>query len=578
MDEILEKKVKSYTDLKDVIIIFLFIIIILVAASLFDFFDFLKTAISNPDGHKIIELILLIVLFSLAFGIYTRRRWKEARKEIREGEKHTIELNDNVNRLRSTVDLSPDAISIHRDGRIIFINKAGANLFAAKSEEEMLGMKISDLVHYSDREMVNKRVEEMIKYMKKVPVVDITARRLDGTYIDVSVASTPIFYHSIPHIITVMRDITERKKAEEVQSQLASLVVNSDDAIYSLNLEGTIQSWNPGAQSLYGYREREIVGMPISTLLLPENDDESKYFIDKFNKGEQIVAYEIKQNKKDKTTIDVSITISPIREASGLITGASVIARDITFRKRVEEELRKFAEELALTNEELYVFSYAASHDLQEPLRSIQAFIEVLKDKYKTKLGKDLSEYITSADEGVTRMYRLITDFLTYSRVGTQRAERGLVDCNAAAKEALSNLSAAIKESQAKIHVGNLPTIYGNHLQISQVFQNLISNAIKYQGEKKPVIDISVQKQNNHWLFSVKDNGIGIEEWFAERIFIIFQKLHDHKKYPGSGIGLALCKRVVEKHGGKIWFESEKGKGTNFLFTLPQTDKVKSLP
>ena len=437
-------------------------------------------------------------------------------------------------------------------------------------------MKVSELVHYSDREMVNKRVEEMMKYMKKVPVIDITAKMLDGTYIDISVASTPIFYHSIPHIITVMRDITERKKAEEIQSQLASLVVNSDDAIYSLSLEGTIQSWNPGAHSLYGYRESEIVGMPISTLLLPENSDESKYFIDKFNKGEQIVSYETKQNKKDKTTLDVSITVSPIREASGLITGASIIARDITFRKKVEEELRKFAEELALTNEELYVFSYAASHDLQEPLRSIQAFIEVLKDKYKSKLGKDISEYITSADEGVTRMYRLITDFLTYSRVGTQKAEQGLVDCNAAAKEALSNLSAAVKQSQAKIHIGSLPTVYGNHLQISQVFQNLISNSIKYQGEKKPVIDISAQKQNNHWLFSVKDNGIGIEEWFAERIFIIFQKLHDHKKYPGSGIGLALCKRVVEKHGGKIWFESEKGKGTNFLFTLPQTDKVKS--
>lgn len=576
MDEILERKVKSYTDLKDVIIIFLFIIFILVAASLFDFFDFLKIAIGNPDGHKIIELILLIVLFSTAFGIYTRRRWKEARKEIRDEERQIIELHDNVNRLRSTVDLSPDAISIHRDGRIIFINKAGATLFGAKNEEEMLGMKVSELVHYSDREMVNKRVEEMMKYMKKVPVIDITAKMLDGTYIDISVASTPIFYHSIPHIITVMRDITERKKAEEIQSQLASLVVNSDDAIYSLSLEGTIQSWNPGAHSLYGYRESEIVGMPISTLLLPENSDESKYFIDKFNKGEQIVSYETKQNKKDKTTLDVSITVSPIREASGLITGASIIARDITFRKKVEEELRKFAEELALTNEELYVFSYAASHDLQEPLRSIQAFIEVLKDKYKSKLGKDISEYITSADEGVTRMYRLITDFLTYSRVGTQKAEQGLVDCNAAAKEALSNLSAAVKQSQAKIHIGSLPTVYGNHLQISQVFQNLISNSIKYQGEKKPVIDISAQKQNNHWLFSVKDNGIGIEEWFAERIFIIFQKLHDHKKYPGSGIGLALCKRVVEKHGGKIWFESEKGKGTNFLFTLPQTDKVKS--
>jgi PAS domain S-box-containing protein len=576
MDEILEKRVKSYNDLKDTIVIFLFIIIIILAASLFDFFDFLRTAIINPEGYKVIELILVLFLFIAAFGIYTRRRWREARAEIREDEKLIIELNDNVNRLRSTVDLSPDAISIHRDGRILFVNQAGVRLFGAKSEEDLLGVKVMDLLHYSYRDMVSKRMEEMVKYMKKVPVMDMIARRLDGTYIDISVASTPIFYHAIPHIITIMRDITERKKAEEVQSQLASIVLNSDDAIYALSLDGTIRSWNPGAERLYGYSERDVIGLNISSLMLPENVKDADYIISKYNDGDRVEAFENKQIRKDKKIIDVSSTVSPIKEASGLMTGASVISRDITFKKKVEEELRSYAEELALTNEELYVFSYAASHDLQEPLRSIQAFIQMLKEKYRTRLGKEIGEYILSADDGVTRMYRLITDFLTYSRVGTTRAEKGMVDCNSAMSDALANLNAAIKESGAKIKVGELPTVYGNRMQISQVFQNLVSNAIKYQGEKKPTIDISAQKENNHWLFSVKDNGIGIEEWFSERIFIIFQKLHDHKKYPGSGIGLALCKRVVEKHGGKIWFESEKGKGTTFLFTLPVAEKQKA--
>jgi light-regulated signal transduction histidine kinase (bacteriophytochrome) len=220
------------------------------------------------------------------------------------------------------------------------------------------------------------------------------------------------------------------------------------------------------------------------------------------------------------------------------------------------------------------VFSYAASHDLQEPLRSIQNFIETLIKKHK-KLGADLDEKVKSAEDGVTRMYRLITDFLMYSRVGTEKAAKDEVDLNHALKDALANLEVSIKDSKAQIKQFSLPKVWGNYVQITQVFQNLVANAIKYQGENTPVIEISAEKKNGMWQFAVKDNGIGIEQWFSERIFIVFQKLHDHKKYPGSGIGLALCKRVVEKHGGKIWFESEVGKGTTFFFTFPFTEDKK---
>src|SRR4030095_1918523 len=156
-----------------------------------------------------------------------------------------------------------------------------------------------------------------------------------------------------------------------------------------------------------------------------------------------------------------------------------------------------------------------------------------------------------------------------YSRVGTERAPKEEVDCNHALKDAIANLDVAVKESKASIKQFTLPTVWGNYIQITQLFQNLISNAIKYQGESKPLIEISAEKKDGKWQFGVKDNGIGIEQWFSERIFIVFQKLHDHSRYPGSALGFALCQRVAEKHGGKIWFESQVGKGTTFFFTLP---------
>ncbi len=569
------KKPSESNDLKDIIIIFSLIIVILIAGSMLDFFVWMRNIAADKDGFRIVELLFVLALFGFAYAVFMRRRAKEFKQQMADVSKDMEELQDNVNRLRSTVDLSPDTITIHRDSKLLFINKAGLTLFGAETEDQLLGLTMNDLVHYSYREKIAQRVENMIKYMKQVPVIDISVKRLSGSYVDVSVASTPVLYHSIPHVITILRDITERKKNEEIKNQLASIVLNSGDAIYAMSIDGQIQSWNPGAEKLYGYIEKDAIGRNISIVVPEFKQNELNHLLNKVSKGERIEAFETKRQRKDKSMIDVSLTFSPIREESGLVTSVSAIARDITFKKQVEEELRRYAEELALSNEELYVFSYAASHDLQEPLRSIQNFIETLNKKYKKRLGPEMEEQIKSADDGVTRMYRLITDFLMYSRVGTERAIKEEVDCNKALNDALANLDVAVKESKAAIKQFTLPKVYGNYIQMTQVFQNLVANAIKYQGESKPTIEISAEKKDGMWLFAVKDNGIGIEQWFSERIFIVFQKLHDHRKYPGSGIGLALCKRVIEKHKGKIWFESEVGKGTTFFFTLPILEESK---
>jgi len=557
-------------DLTDVIVIFSILILILVTSSLFGFFEYISAIAAQTSGFKIIELLLVISLLGVSYSIFSQRRWGDSRRHIKRQEKLFEELHDNVNRLRSTVDLSPDAITVHRDGQLLFINKAGVQLFGAHSEEELIGKTMKELVHYSYHEKVSKRLEQMSKYMKQVPVMDLTIRRIDGSYIDVSVASTGVFYHAIPHVITILRDITERKKNEEIKSQLASIVLNSSDAIYAMTLDGMVQSWNPGAEKLYGFTAEEAIGSYISIVVPKDKTSEVNYLLGKINKGQRIEAFETKRVRKDETVLDVSLTLSPIRDASGIITSASAISRDITYKKQVEQELRRYAEELALSNEELYVFSYAASHDLQEPLRTIQSFIKLLKEKYRKKLDKEVDEFLVSSDDGVTRMYRLITDFLMYSRVGSQLAVMEPTDCNIALNDALENLKMAIKESKAQIKHYKLPVVHGNQLQLTQVFQNLISNAIKFQGEKKPMIEISAEKKDKQWVIAVKDNGIGIEQWFSERIFIVFQKLHNHEKYPGSGIGLALCKRIIEKNGGKIWFESEAGKGSTFYFTLSE--------
>lgn len=242
--------------------------------------------------------------------------------------------------------------------------------------------------------------------------------------------------------------------------------------------------------------------------------------------------------------------------------------QDITRRKKDEEKLEEQAVELLRSNEELERFAYIASHDLQEPLRTISSFTQLIARRYKGKLDSDADEFISFIVDGASRMQGLINDLLTYSRVGTRSKDLAATDCEVVLSNVLASLREALDESGAVVTHDPLPTIAADPTQMEQLFQNLISNAIKFRGDEPPRIQISAERGKHEWLFSVQDNGIGIAPDYFDRIFIIFQRLHGKKEYPGSGIGLAICKKIAERHGGRIWLSSEKGKGTTFYFTI----------
>ena len=247
------------------------------------------------------------------------------------------------------------------------------------------------------------------------------------------------------------------------------------------------------------------------------------------------------------------------------------VSREITERQRAEKELKETLGDLARSNAELEQFAYVASHDLQEPLRMVSSYVQLLARRYQGKLDTDADEFIGFAVDGANRMQGLINDLLMYSRVGTKGKPFETTDCNRVLSEALLNLSAATEESGAVITNDNLPTLMADKTQMVQLIQNLVANAIKFRNKDDPCIHVSSEQKNGTWVFSVSDNGIGIDADYYDRIFAIFQRLHGKTEYPGTGIGLSVCKRIVERHGGRIWVDSESGKGSKFYFTMPVT-------
>ena len=264
--------------------------------------------------------------------------------------------------------------------------------------------------------------------------------------------------------------------------------------------------------------------------------------------------------RRDGTEVPVEIGLNPIETDGGLCVLASVV--DLTARKRAEEELKR-------SNEELERFAYVASHDLQEPLRTVASYVQLLERRYSGKLDADATEFIAFAVEGAKRMQRLIDDLLAFSRVGTRGGEMVAVDSSRVVDLSLENLGAAIAESGARIERGTLPMVHADPIQCQHLFTNLVGNALKFRGTAAPVIRIDAARDGAFWRFSVADNGIGIEEKYFERIFVIFQRLHLREEFKGTGIGLAICKKVVERHHGRIWVQSVPGEGSTFLFTLP---------
>lgn len=247
---------------------------------------------------------------------------------------------------------------------------------------------------------------------------------------------------------------------------------------------------------------------------------------------------------------------------------------EIAERKRVEADLKRAVDDLEHSNKELEQFAYVASHDLQEPLRTVSSYVELLAMRYKGKLDENADKYIEFAVEGTNRMSTLISDLLTYSRVGTRGLAFEKIEMASALQEAINNLKKTIQENEAEITHDELPVVIGDRMQLVQLLQNLAANAIKFRKkETHPQIHVSARRRNLEWIFGVHDNGIGIEPRFFERIFTIFQRLHTKEEYAGTGVGLAICRRIAERHGGRIWIESKLGEGSSFYFTLPSKDK-----
>ena len=360
-----------------------------------------------------------------------------------------------------------------------------------------------------------------------------------------------------------------------LRSHLAAIVESSDDAIIGETLDGIVTSCNRGAERIYGYTATEMIGKSLDLLVPPDREDEIPGILKRIGDGERIEHYETKRRRKDGTIIDISLTVSPIKDEGGRVIGASTIARDVTLAKRAEEalrmvdELRQRTDELARSNSELQRFAFVASHDLQEPARTVASFCELLSDRYKAQLDDNAREWIGYAVAGARRMRGLVADLLEYSRLQSPTRRFAPTDCASVVAEAVANLRVSIDEMRAEVSHDPLPVVTADAPQLAHLFQNLIANAIKFRGNQPPRVHVSAERHGNEWAFSVRDNGIGIEPRHCEQIFDVFRRLHPEGQYPGTGIGLAICKRVVEQHGGQIWVESEPGRGSVFYFSLP---------
>ena len=465
--------------------------------------------------------------------------------------------------------------SVDRYTKVRYANLETEKIFGYE-QCELVGMSFMKLF---PKELFPSLASEFKTVLSGKPLynLEVEANKKDGTTVPLVINATPFMENGkLVEILGVVRDVTERKQAQEAikseQEKYQHVVENVGEGLFSLDLQGRILYTNPKGGEILGCEPDELVGMHFSELfsremlsgILPE-------FMNVL-KGKITYIQETKIKRKDGTLVPIEITGTPFMK-DGKLAGLLGVARDITERKHQEEELRKTLEDLERSNKELEQFAYIASHDLQEPLRLIGSYVQLLSMRYKGNLDSDADEFIDYAVEGAKRLKDRINCLLEYSRVGTKGKPFKQVSSKTVLDNALSSLTMAIDKTNTVITHDSMPQVTADDSQLIQLFRNLIGNAIRYRSDDPPRIHVSAAKKEDEWVFSVTDNGIGIDPQYKDYIFLIFRIVD--KERSGTGTGLALCKKIVERHGGRIWVESELGKGSTFYFTILVKDGEK---
>ncbi len=358
------------------------------------------------------------------------------------------------------------------------------------------------------------------------------------------------------------------------KSYVDNILKSMAETLMVIDTDGTIQRVNQAAIGLLGYEGHELVGRSAGDLF--EEGVDVLSLLKQSGLNDVIQRLDTSIVTKEGRHVAVSLSGSVMRDENGEIQGMVCVAQDITERKRTQEILERQTQELARSNSELEQFAWVASHDLQEPLRMVASYTQLLSKRYKGKLDADADEFIAFAVDGAMRMRRLINALLELSRVGARGKDFEATDCEAIYDRTLVNLQGLVEESGAVVTHDRLPTVLGDGTQLGQLFQNLIANAIKFRGDEQLTVHFGAEQRNGHWEFCVRDNGIGIDPEYAERIFVVFQRLHGKGDRPGTGIGLSICKKIVELHGGRIWVKSQPDEGAAFYFTLPLNEEKSS--